>query len=88
MTITYAPSKAFVPPSESSLIETAMTFMKENYPRKKFWALKKSGELEELARLKASACKDYAENLIKTGTFANQAWNMAIKQEILGSESD
>jgi len=88
MTITYAPDKPYRPPLEDELISKALEFMKECYPKKKYRELVKSKELYPLAKLKAGACKDYAENLIKMGEFPNQAWNWAIRQEILETEPD
>ena len=88
MTVTYEPNKEYKAPTETELINKALVFMKENYSRKKYKALKDSGEVQELAQLKAKAAIRYAENLISSGMWAGEAWNQAIRLEILESESD
>ena len=45
-------------------------------------------ELNELISLKAKAAKRYAENLIEQGTPDFVAWPMAIRSQILETESD
>ena len=42
----------------------------------------------DLAKLKAKAAKRYAENLIEQGTPDFVAWPMAIRSQILETESD
>lgn len=75
-------------PTEEKLISKALTFMRKNYSHAKYQELVKSGELYQLAKLKAEAAKDRADSLITSGTFPGEAWNQAIRSEILESESD
>jgi hypothetical protein len=64
----------------------AHDFLKQN-KAKEYKAMSQK-DRNELAHLKAEAAKRYAENLMESGTPDFVAWPMAIRQEILGSESD
>jgi len=75
------------PPSDESLRAQTVDFMKENQP-KIYRQFLVAGDLQEYLDLKVNACKRAAQNLIKNGVFLNQAWNTAIRQEILEIESD
>lgn len=76
------------PPSDESLRADALAFIKGN-KRKLYRQLKQDPkELQEYLDLKVSACKRAAQNLIECGTWENEAWRLAIRQEILEVESD
>jgi hypothetical protein len=75
------------PPTQEELEEKALNYLKTCLP-KDYRQMKKDGELEENIRLRVKAAKSYAESLIKGGMFEGEAWNLAIRQEILDSESD
>ena len=51
-------------------------------------SMKASGELQSYCKLKAQAAKGYAETLMKCGTWEQEAWRLAIRQEILEREAD
>jgi len=73
-------------PSHSDLRSKAWAFLKSNKPGE----LKKmsKGKLDRYCEQKAKAAENLAKNLIATGEFPEVAWNLAIRQEILESESD
>ena len=50
--------------------------------------MKADGSHKEVCQLKAKAAKDYAESFIYSGVWDREAWNRAIRLEILESESD
>lgn len=75
------------PPSVESLRAKALAYIKECKPRD-YRRMKRNGELEKYLDLAVEACQDYARRLIEQGMWEREAWNMAIRQEILESESD
>lgn len=75
------------PLSEESLRKQALDYVKENR-RKSYRQMKEDGELEEYLSLKVNACRRQAFNLIESGVWENEAWNMAIREKILETESD
>jgi hypothetical protein len=81
------PGTNIYPPPQEELEAKALYFLRTNRP-KVYKKLEQSGELEEYCQLKAQAAKRYAENLIQSGEWLNQAWNRAIRLEILESETD
>lgn len=80
-------TEEFQVPSDSQLREQALKFFKENKP-KAYREMKADGSLEEVLAMRVKAARDYAQTLQNTGTWAGEAWNRAIRLEILESESD
>lgn len=74
-------------PTQEVLVLKALNFYKECKP-KEYREMKKDGSLQEVCQMKAKAAKRYAESLIHQGMWNREAWNMAVRQEILESESD
>jgi hypothetical protein len=70
--------------SQADLEAKALEYVKENKP-KEYRKMKKSGDLDEYCRLAAKAARESAEALIKSGMWDREAWNLAIRQEILES---
>jgi hypothetical protein len=64
----------------------ALDFLKVKYGKK--YRNMDQKEMKETALLKAKAAKRYAENLIEQGTPDFVAWPMAIRSQILETESD
>jgi hypothetical protein len=64
----------------------ALKFQRENKPKE--YRTMSQKDRKELANLKAKAAKRYAENLIESGTPDFVAWPMAIRSQILETESD
>jgi len=77
----------FTPPTEDQLKEMALSFVKEAKP-KEYHKMKKSGELGEYQRLKAKFAREEAEGLMSVGIWDQEAWNRAIRSQILESETD
>ncbi len=75
------------PPSDEVLRQKSLTFVKECKP-KSYRQMKRLHELEEYLDLKVKACKREAQSLMESGVWENEAWNRAIRQELLESESD
>ncbi len=74
-------------PTQEALEAQALDFSKKCKP-KEYREMKKDGSLQEVCQLAARAAQSYAERLIKNGMWEREAWNMAIRQDILQSESD
>ena len=77
----------YQPPTQSELENKALNFVKTNKPRY-YRDLKKTGKLKEYCRRRATKAMSYAKSLIVNGMSEGEAWNMAIRQEILELKSD
>lgn len=75
------------PPTQSELEYKALNFVKTNKPRY-YRELKKSGKLKEHCQRKTTKAMGYAKNLISNGMLEEKAWNIAIREVILGLKSD
>lgn len=75
------------PPSDEELRDKALRFLKEVKPRE-YREMQREGALNRLVENKVAACKDYAAALMRSGSSPPEAWNRAIRLEILESESD
>ena len=73
--------------SQAELKAKAETFYKENRPAE-YRKMKLLRTLDKACENKADAAKDFANSLIAGGVPASEAWNRAIRQEILESETD
>lgn len=80
------PVAEYQTPSHSDLRSKAWAFLKVNKPGE----LRKmsKAKLDRYCERKARAAENLVKNLIATGEFPEVAWNLAIRQEILESESD
>ena len=78
---------SYIAPSDAALWNTALRFMRENRVTA-YRAMKRDGELDEYLQDKVAAAKDYAANLILSGTWAGEAWNQAVRAILLESDSD
>ncbi len=85
--IAYPGAPFTYPPSQEELEAKALYFVRTCKP-KEYKRLKQSGELEEYCQLKAKAATSYKERITTENYTAPVAWNMAIRLEILESESD
>jgi hypothetical protein len=74
-------------PTQSELENKALTFVRTNKP-KYFNDLKKTGKLKEYCQRRATKAMSYAKTLIVNGTPEAEAWNTAIRHEILESKSN
>ncbi|GEM_PF-2675358 len=83
----YPPQQSTYPPSQAELEAKAEYFLKTSRA-KEYRAAKKSGELQEWIQIKVKAAKEMAESLIGGGVWEGEAWNRAIRSQILESESD
>ena len=77
----------FAPPTQADLEGQALTFYKENRP-KLYRSMKKDGTLQEECAAKANLARKHADSLIRSGTYAAQAWYMAICLQICEREAD
>lgn len=73
--------------TQAELEAKALKFIKENKPRE-YRKMKALRELSEYCQLKAERARKQAESLIADGIWDKEAWNLAIRQVILESESD
>lgn len=64
----------------------ALNFLKEN--KRKMYSAMSRKERKSLVNLKARAAMRQAENLMATGMDSKDAWNRAIRLEILESNSE
>jgi hypothetical protein len=74
-------------PDHLELVSKAKEHLKASDP-KEHKRLEKEIKLQEYAELAANMTEEYAKNLIASGEAPPSAWNRAIRQEILGSETD
>jgi hypothetical protein len=77
----------FVAPTLAELEAKALHYLKTCKP-KEYRELQKNGELQQSLQRRAKAARRYALNLIESGVWETEAWNRAIRLEILESESD
>ena len=84
----YAPAIGYNPnPSDGDLRAVAEHYLK-TCQRKEYRQAKREGELDEWVALKAKGARTYAESMIAQGMDPGIAWNIAVRSELLGSESD
>lgn len=76
------------PPTEAELVAKAIRYLRQNKPQEYKSLKEEGGGVYQYALAKAQAAERYAANLITEGKSPTEAWNMAIRQEILESESD
>ena len=87
MSLKPPPKPEWLPPTQDDLEAQALDFFKRCKP-KEYREMKRDGSLQEVCQLVAEAAQRYAQNLTGSGMWEREAWNMAIRQEILQSESD
>lgn len=78
---------AYTPPSDADLWWKALGFFRTS-KKVQYDAMRLDGSLKEVVGGRVAACKSYAQRLIDSGTWEGEAWNQAIRQELLESESD
>jgi hypothetical protein len=76
-----------LPPTQEELGAKALYYVRTCKP-KSYKEMKKDGTLDHYCQLAAIAATNYANSLIDTGESEEQAWNRAIRLEILESETD
>ena len=74
------------PPSHDYLINKALNYLKEIHPED--YKGMSSQRRDKYAEEAASRAEEYAETLVAQGKPESEAWNEAIRREILGKESD
>lgn len=74
------------PPSHGDLVDKALTYLKENL--KKEYKSMTPVQRTEYAESAAKRAERYANTLQKMGIWESEAWNTAIRQEILGNAGD
>jgi hypothetical protein len=73
------------PPSHDELVQKALNYLKEIHPQDYYgMSTQRRDKYAEEAANRAEGC---AETLIAQGKSESEAWNTAIRQEILGTES-
>jgi len=72
--------------SQSELEAMALNYLKRN--DKKTYQSMNRAEIAEYCKLKADAATREAKNLITCGVWDQEAWNRAIRSQVLGSDSD
>ena len=78
----------FQPPTWESLKQQALSHFKGSH-RKEYRELKQNPqELEEYLESKAYNTKSYAESLQRQGVWAGRAWEIAVREVILGVPAD
>jgi hypothetical protein len=76
-----------IPPDDSVLRDKIVNYVKEN-KRKSYLKMKRDNKLEDYISVTITMCKGTAVKLIDLGISKEEAWNRAIRQDILESESD
>lgn len=79
--------KEWQPPTLDLLILKGREFLRQCKP-KEYSELKLASRLDEICRLKAVAAQEMAKDLIESGVFEREAWNRAIRFQILESETE
>jgi hypothetical protein len=72
------------PPSHSDLINEALNYLKEKHPQD--YSGMSSQKRDKYAEEAANRAEGCAKNLLAKGKPENEAWDMAIRQEILGKD--
>ena len=76
------------PPSKAVLEAEALEFYRLPQNKRRYRRLKASGELDQAIENKVANTQQQARSLMFSGVWENEAWNRAIRSEILESESD
>lgn len=84
---TDAENAEYQAPSDAHLNDMAMNFFRTCKP-KTYRAMRKDGSLEEVLTMRVEATKEYAQGLMRSGEWAGNAWNRAIRLELQESETD
>jgi len=87
MTTTEHEESPYTNPTDQDLYMKGWNYYRMCKP-KAFREMDRDGTLPEVIIKRVRACKRYAENLIQNGMWDGEAWQQAIRQEMLGSESD
>jgi hypothetical protein len=74
------------PPTHGDLVDKALTYLKEN--KRKEYRVMTIMQRTEYAESAAKRAERYANTLQKMGMFESEAWNTAIRQEILENAGD
>lgn len=77
----------YTPPSPFDLRVKAFEFLRD-CKLDALDAMTKDHTLKAVLDARVKACQEYAASLIATGVWAGEAWNLAIRRELLESESD
>ena len=77
----------FVAPSQEELEAQSLDFLK-TCRRSLYRDLRGTGDLGDFLKRRANRARGYARNLMASGVWETEAWNRAIRLEILESESD
>lgn len=73
--------------TDEELAETAKKHLKDAHP-KDYQAMQSDGSLNKWSLARATATREYANDLQTSGMGEQEAWNLAIRQELLETESD
>ena len=74
------------PPSHDDLVEKALNYLKKVHPQD--YSGMSTQRRDKYAEEAANRAEEYAATLIAQGKSESEAWNAAIRREILGTESD
>lgn len=78
----------FKPPTRDELVRIALDHLKEFHP-KDYRQMQRDKSLQQWAENRADAAADYANSLLPSAWFSPiEAWNLAVRQELLETESD
>lgn len=69
-------------PTSADLALYAIDYYRIRQPRE-YKKMRRDGTLNEVIEGKVKACKDYAQNLIASGTWEGEAWQTAIREVLL-----
>ena len=72
------------PPSHGDLVNKALNYLKEVHPLD--YGGMSTKRRDKYAEEAANRAEEYAETLIVQGKSESEAWNEAIRREILGTE--
>ena len=74
------------PPSYNDLMDKALNYLKESHPEDyNGMSIQRRNKYAESAAKRAEGC---AKTLIAKGISESEAWNTAIRKEILGTDKD
>jgi len=77
----------YKPPTDADLWWKALGFLRTSR-HADYYAMRLDGSLKGIVEGRIAACKSYAQRLIDSGTWEGEAWNQAIRVELLESESN
>ena len=78
---------AYKPPTDANLWLKALGYYR-TCRQAEYDTMRRDATLKDVIGARVAACKSLAQRLIDTGVWEGEAWNQAIRVELLGSESN